>query len=52
MGIHNVRSRIESMCNGKMNVYSVLGEGTEVEIRLPIRKVKTLGQQKRIKKLN
>lgn len=52
VGIHNVRSRIESMCNGKMNVYSVLGEGTEVEIRLPIRKVKTLGQQKRIKKLN
>lgn len=37
VGIRNVRNRIESMCHGKLNVYSVLGEGTIVEIRLPIK---------------
>lgn len=37
VGIWNVRSRIESMCHGKLNIYSVLGEGTIVEIRLPIK---------------
>ena len=35
VGISNVRSRIESMRDGKLNVYSVPGKGTTVELRLP-----------------
>lgn len=36
VGIQNVRSRVESMCGGKLTIYSVPGQGSQVEIRIPV----------------
>lgn len=35
IGLRNVRSRIESMCNGTLTVQSVIDEGTTVMIQIP-----------------
>lgn len=35
VGINNVCNRLESMCNGKMDIKSTVGEGTEVTIHIP-----------------
>ena len=37
VGIRNARSRLESMCGGRLKIYSVLGEGTVVEIQILVR---------------
>lgn len=36
VGIINVMGRLQMMCNGKMEISSVLGQGTEVCIKIPI----------------
>ena len=35
VGIRNVRYRLENMVGGTLNIESVPGKGTKVEIRLP-----------------
>ncbi len=35
IGIANVKSRIEIQCHGTLEISSVIGEGTSVEIRIP-----------------
>lgn len=35
IGIHNVKSRLKSMCGGVLQIESVLGEGTEAIVRIP-----------------
>ncbi len=36
IGISNVRSRLEQMCGGALDIDSRIGEGTEVTLRVPI----------------
>lgn len=36
IGLKNVRERLKGMCNGKMEVRSKIGEGTVVQLRIPI----------------
>ena len=38
IGVRNVRERLERMCGGTLAVESVIGEGTTVTIRIPLRK--------------
>ena len=35
VGITNVRSRLEMMCHGKLEISSTPGEGTQVLIKIP-----------------
>lgn len=35
VGIHNVETRIRSMCGGRMEIDSKVGRGTKVMIELP-----------------
>ncbi|MDD6207566.1 MAG: histidine kinase [Clostridiales bacterium] len=37
VGIRNARSRLENMCGGRLNIFSVLGKGTVVEIQIPVK---------------
>lgn len=36
IGIANVRSRLEQMCGGTMDIDSRIGEGTTVTMRIPV----------------
>ena len=36
IGLRNVKERIETMCNGTMDIESVSGEGTTITIKIPI----------------
>lgn len=36
IGIRNVRSRLESMCNGSLEIESVVGKGTVATIKVPV----------------
>ena len=38
IGIRNVKERIEKMTGGSMTIYSEIGEGTDIVIRIPFRK--------------
>ncbi len=37
IGIQNVRDRIKDMCNGSVTVESIIGEGTKVNISIPVK---------------
>ena len=39
IGIHNVRQRLESLCNGTLTIESIPGEGTTAVIRIPKKEV-------------
>ena len=39
IGIRNVRERIEKQCNGILSINSIVGEGTTVLIRIPMRHI-------------
>ena len=38
IGMRNVKERIEKMTGGSMTIYSEIGEGTDIVIRIPFRK--------------
>ncbi|MBR3395630.1 MAG: sensor histidine kinase, partial [Firmicutes bacterium] len=38
IGMRNVKERIEKMTGGSMTIYSKIGEGTDIVIRIPFRK--------------
>jgi LytS/YehU family sensor histidine kinase len=40
VGIKNVRTRLETMCKGKLTIKSMVGVGTRVRIELPMKKGK------------
>ena len=37
IGVRNVRDRIESMTGGTFSLESVVGEGTTITIKIPVR---------------
>ena len=40
IGINNVKERLWMMCGGELDIHSEIGKGTEVEIRIPLKRDK------------